>query len=129
MFQIGPMLHFLWEQVETRRQTFFLSHASRMSINCLNLTGAIAAVGLKQRQAGRAAFIVGAVLMSHWHLDLLVHQKDLPKDLHLDRTTYDKSLKLGMGLWRCLCQSPYRKHKYLKLKQHAFCNIVAGTLG
>jgi hypothetical protein len=38
-----------------------------------------------------AAGIVGAVVLSHWVLDLLVHRPDLP--------LYDDTLKVGLGLW------------------------------
>lgn len=38
-----------------------------------------------------AAGIVGAVVFSHWVLDLLVHRPDLPP--------YDDAFKVGLGLW------------------------------
>lgn len=38
-----------------------------------------------------AAFLVGAAVFSHWVLDLIVHQPDLP--------LYDDTYKLGLGVW------------------------------
>jgi hypothetical protein len=40
----------------------------------------------------QAAALVGAAVLSHWPLDLLVHAPDLP-------LAGDDSLKLGLGLW------------------------------
>src|SRR5437870_2930793 len=37
------------------------------------------------------AALVGAAVLSHWVLDLLVHRPDLP--------LYDNRLKVGLGLW------------------------------
>ena len=49
--------------------------------------------------AWRAGLIVGAVVVSHWVLDLLVHRPDLP--------LYDDALKVGLGLWNYpLIESP-----------------------
>ena len=39
----------------------------------------------------RAAAIVGLAVFSHWVLDFLVHQPDLP--------LYDNTAKVGLGLW------------------------------
>ncbi len=44
------------------------------------------------RKNGRAAFIVGALVVSHWILDLIVHRPDLP--LALGESTH-----VGLGLW------------------------------
>ena len=41
--------------------------------------------------AGRAAFVVGLAVFSHWILDFLVHRPDLP--------LYDNTAKVGLGLW------------------------------
>lgn len=41
--------------------------------------------------AGRAAVVVGAAVLSHWVLDLIVHRPDLP--------LYDNTAKMGFGLW------------------------------
>lgn len=41
----------------------------------------------------RAAVVVGAAVLSHWVLDLIVHVPDLP-------LASDASAKLGLGLWR-----------------------------
>jgi len=41
----------------------------------------------------RASLVVGAAVLSHWFLDLVVHLPDLP-------LTTDDSVKLGFGLWR-----------------------------
>src|SRR5712691_6536780 len=38
-----------------------------------------------------AAAIIGAAVLSHWVLDLVVHRPDLP--------LYDNRLKVGFGLW------------------------------
>lgn len=40
---------------------------------------------------GSAAVLVGAAVLSHWILDLLVHRPDL--------AIYDDALKVGLGLW------------------------------
>lgn len=44
-----------------------------------------------RRCASYAAFLVAAVVFSHWVLDLIVHRPDLP--------LYDDTYKLGFGLW------------------------------
>jgi hypothetical protein len=41
--------------------------------------------------AGRLAFVLGAVVFSHWLLDLIVHVPDLP--------LWDDGHKVGLGLW------------------------------
>lgn len=41
---------------------------------------------------GRAALVVGAAVVSHWLLDVLVHVADLP-------LSGDTSRKVGLGLW------------------------------
>jgi len=40
---------------------------------------------------GKAAFVVGLAVFSHWVLDFLVHRPDLP--------LYDDAAKVGLGLW------------------------------
>lgn len=52
---------------------------------------AFALVMLVTRQGTTAALIGGAVVVSHWFLDLLVHRPDL--------TLAGGDAKLGMGLW------------------------------
>ena len=42
-------------------------------------------------EAWRTGLIVGAVVASHWFLDLLVHRPDL--------ALYDDAMKVGFGLW------------------------------
>jgi hypothetical protein len=44
----------------------------------------------------QAALVVGAAVVSHWFIDLIVHLPDLPL------TGADDSPKLGLGLWRSL---------------------------
>jgi hypothetical protein len=39
----------------------------------------------------RASFVVGLAVFSHWVLDFIVHQPDLP--------LYGDSVKVGLGLW------------------------------
>jgi membrane-bound metal-dependent hydrolase YbcI (DUF457 family) len=39
----------------------------------------------------RASLLIGAMVLSHWFLDLLVHRPDLP--------LYDNTAKVGLGLW------------------------------
>lgn len=45
---------------------------------------------LKAR-SGRGGLLVGAAVLSHWLLDLVVHKPDL--------ALYDDALKVGLGLW------------------------------
>lgn len=47
------------------------------------------------RKNVRAAFVLGAIVISHWFLDLIVHRPDLPIILGVD-------LKVGFGLWNSL---------------------------
>ncbi|HEX7435199.1 MAG TPA: hypothetical protein VF308_00685 [Caldimonas sp.] len=42
-------------------------------------------------RARRLAWVLGAVVFSHWWLDLIVHVPDLP--------LWDDRIKVGMGLW------------------------------
>ncbi len=44
------------------------------------------------RRDGRAAVVLGALVASHWFLDLLVHRPDLP-------VTISGTSRLGLGLW------------------------------
>ena len=57
--------------------------------------GAIAFMGYRvlTRMQGsqRVAAFLGLAVLSHWFLDLLVHQPDLP--------VYDENWKVGLGLW------------------------------
>jgi hypothetical protein len=49
------------------------------------------------RRAPRAALLVGAGVLAHWFLDLLVHRPDLP--------LFGDTLKVGLGLWNYLIPS------------------------
>jgi hypothetical protein len=55
----------------------------------------VAVVGYRLLRPGkgtwRMGLIVGAAVLSHWVLDLLVHRPDLP--------LYDDAAKVGLGLW------------------------------
>jgi hypothetical protein len=53
----------------------------------------IAAIYFAYRKYGRGALMLGALVISHWFLDLPVHQKDLPLWLG------EASPKFGWGLW------------------------------
>lgn len=46
----------------------------------------------------QAALIIGAAILSHWFLDLIVHLPDLP-------LAGDTSTKVGLGLWRSFAGS------------------------
>ena len=43
------------------------------------------------RRSGRAAWVMGVAVISHWVLDLLVHRPDLP--------LWPSGPKVGLGLW------------------------------
>src|ERR1700737_3463091 len=47
------------------------------------------------RKNAKAAFILGACVLSHWILDLVVHRPDLP-------LYPGSSQKFGLGLWNSL---------------------------
>ncbi|HEX6396660.1 MAG TPA: hypothetical protein VFZ95_04495, partial [Steroidobacteraceae bacterium] len=47
------------------------------------------------RREGRAALVVGALVLSHWWLDLLVHRPDLP-------LAPGESTLVGLGAWSSL---------------------------
>lgn len=66
------------------------SHSLLMAVVWGVLIGAIYFV---YRRYGRGAFVLGALVVSHWLLDLPMHQKDLP--LWVGAT----SPKFGWGLW------------------------------
>ncbi len=51
----------------------------------------VALVYLLFRRSPRGAVVMGGVVVSHWFLDLLVHQSDLP--------LYPGGALFGMGLW------------------------------
>jgi hypothetical protein len=93
----------------------------------------------------RASLIVGAAVLSHWFLDLVVHLPDLP-------LTTDDSAKLGLGLWRSLAATlvvelvvflgglalylTLRSRRYVVPRGHALlvaavllAAYLAGTLG
>jgi len=56
------------------------------------LAGAVfGAVYFALRKDGRGALILGAAVVSHWFLDLLVHRPDLP--------VWPGGPKLGFGIW------------------------------
>ena len=66
-----------------------------------SLTGAAAwavAAGLVYyavRRYGRGALVVGAAVISHWFLDLVMHRPDLP-------LTFTGTTRVGLGLWNSL---------------------------
>lgn len=53
----------------------------------------VAAIYFAVRKYGRGALMLGVLVVSHWFLDLPVHQKDLPL------WPGDASPKFGWGLW------------------------------
>lgn len=53
----------------------------------------VGAVYFAFRKYGRGSLVLGALVVSHWFLDLPVHQKDLPL------WPSDASPKFGWGLW------------------------------
>ncbi len=56
------------------------------------LAGAVlGAVYFALRKDGRGALVLGAAVVSHWFLDLLVHRPDLP--------VWPGGPKLGLGIW------------------------------
>lgn len=66
-----------------------ISHSLLMAI----VWGAIiGGIYFAMRRIGRAAWIVGLLVVSHWILDLPMHAKDLP-------LTQWSSAKFGWGLW------------------------------
>jgi membrane-bound metal-dependent hydrolase YbcI (DUF457 family) len=56
-----------------------------------SVVGAVAYQLLARPSATRSSLIVGLAVFSHWVLDFIVHNKDLP--------LYDNSAKVGLGLW------------------------------
>lgn len=50
---------------------------------------------LIHRSLGLAAVVIGALILSHWFLDLLVHRPDLP-------LTFTSPARYGLGLWSSL---------------------------
>lgn len=62
-----------------------------------SLGAAVVCKGLFRRWGWMAAVAVGAVVFSHWLLDLVVHRPDLP--------LYDDAAKVGFGLWNFLVLS------------------------
>jgi hypothetical protein len=56
------------------------------------LATALGSVHFLLRRDGRAALVIGALVVSHWLLDLVVHRADLPLLL-------DGGPRLGFGLW------------------------------
>jgi hypothetical protein len=60
------------------------------------LISAIFGVLFLPRWGGRSAFVLGAVVFSHWLLDLIMHRADMPL---LPRNIGDLP-RLGFGLWR-----------------------------
>ncbi len=57
--------------------------------------GVVAVMGynsfVQYRRVEGAALLVGATVLAHWFLDVLVHRPDLP--------LYDNAAKMGLGLW------------------------------
>ena len=67
------------------------SHSLVMTIVWGAIAGAIAFVFMKNV---RAAIVIGAVVISHWVLDLVTHRPDLPISLG--------GPKVGLGLWNSI---------------------------
>lgn len=67
------------------------SHSLLMAI----VWGAVAAAVYRRRGSAHAATVVGAVVVSHWVLDALVHRPDLP-------LWPGASPFVGLGLWRSI---------------------------
>ena len=65
------------------------SHGLFMSLVWSALAALLTWLFLRDR---RAAAVIGLVIFSHWLLDLIVHQPDLP-------LLFDGSPKFGLGLW------------------------------
>ena len=65
------------------------SHGLFMSLVWSGLAALLAWLFLRDR---RAAAVTGAVVFSHWLLDLIVHLPDLP-------LFFEGSPKVGLGLW------------------------------
>lgn len=68
------------------------SHSLVMVLAWSALAGGVAALRRSDRAAG---VLVGAVLLSHWALDLVVHRPDLP-------LWPGRSPLLGLGLWNAV---------------------------
>ena len=87
-----------WEHVRIRPGLMRLSALdfydypiSHSLVGALGWSVVFAAVYFARRRNGWVALLLGAGVLSHWLLDLLVHRPDLPV---LPRGPY-----LGMGLW------------------------------
>jgi hypothetical protein len=65
------------------------SHGLFMALVWSLLAGGIASLALRDRKAGG---LIGLVVFSHWILDFIVHEPDLP-------ILFDASHALGLGLW------------------------------
>jgi hypothetical protein len=65
---------------------------SHSLVGALGWSVAFAAVHFAVRRRGKVAFLLGAGVLSHWVLDLLVHRPDLP-------VVPGRGPYLGMGLW------------------------------
>jgi len=73
----------------------FVSYPFTHSLAAVLAWGALAAlVYLVARRSGRGALAVGALVVSHWVLDLVSHRPDLP--------LYPGGEKVGLGLWGSL---------------------------
>ena len=71
---------------------YYMPYTHSLIAAVLWSAGAFALYRLAVRGAGnRSATIVAAAVFSHWILDLLVPQPDLP--------VYDDTAKVGLGLW------------------------------
>lgn len=75
----------------------FVRYPYSHSLLALLIWAAAFAIGymLIRRSFGLAAVVIGALVLSHWFLDLLVHRPDLP-------LTFTSSARYGLGLWNSL---------------------------
>jgi len=75
----------------------FVHYPYSHSLLALLIWAAAFAIGymLIRRSFGLAAVVIGALVLSHWFLDLLVHRPDLP-------LTFTSSARYGLGLWNSL---------------------------
>jgi LexA-binding, inner membrane-associated putative hydrolase len=74
----------------------FVSYPYTHSLVALGVWGlALGAIYVAVRRYVRGAWVVGALVVSHWALDLVVHRPDLP-------LWPDSSMKVGLGLWNSI---------------------------
>jgi hypothetical protein len=69
------------------------SHSLLSSV-VISVIGALLYRMLRPKAGAKAALIIGALVFSHWVLDLLVHRPDMP-------LYPGGEMMLGLGLWNC----------------------------